>query len=264
MKYHRKPHSYKKKKPIYHSRFFRLGLLIFILLFSLFYFLFFFEFFQVEKIIITGENRVSTDDIRLAVESRLENRILFLKTKSIFLINLREAKKDILEQFPQIAKIEIKRMFPDALQVITTERLESIVYCFQEKCFLCDNEGIIFEEVTEEADLLRVVDKEKTEIPYLGDKVIEKENLSRIASEINPEIESELDIPVEEFIISSEDKLIVLTGEGWEIYLDLNSDIVWQLTKLRADLEEKIPPEKRKDLEYIELRFGNFAPFKYK
>jgi len=29
-------------------------------------------------------------------------------------------------------------------------------------------------------------------------------------------------------------------------------------------LEEKIPPESRKDLEYIELRFGNLAPFKYK
>jgi len=264
MKYYRKPHSYKRKKPIYHSRFFRLGLLIFILFSSVFYLLFFFEFFQVEKIIITGEDRVPTEEIKLAVENRLENKILFLKTKSIFLINLKETKKDILKQFSQIAQIEIKRVFPDALGVIITERLESIVYCLQEKCFLCDNEGIIFEETAGEANLLRVVDREKTEIPSLGDKVIEKENLSQMVSEIKPKIESELDIPVKEFIIFSEDKLIILTEEGWEIYLDLNSDIAWQMIKLRADLEEKIPPEKRKDLEYIELRFGNFAPFKYK
>jgi len=33
---------------------------------------------------------------------------------------------------------------------------------------------------------------------------------------------------------------------------------------LRAVLEEEILPEKRKNLEYIELRFGNLAPYKYK
>jgi len=54
---------------------------------------------------------------------------------------------------------------------------------------------------------------------------------------------------------------------GWEIYFNLQKDqkdIDWQLVKLRAVLEEKIPSENRKDLEYIELRFGNFAPYKYK
>ena len=65
-------------------------------------------------------------------------------------------------------------------------------------------------------------------------------------------------------MIVSDEKLTGLTTEDWEVYFNLQKDIEWQLTKLRAVLEEKIPPEKRKDLEYIELRFGNFAPFKYK
>ena len=40
--------------------------------------------------------------------------------------------------------------------------------------------------------------------------------------------------------------------------------VEWQLTKLEVNLKEEIPPESRKNLEYIELRFGNFAPYKYK
>jgi len=71
-------------------------------------------------------------------------------------------------------------------------------------------------------------------------------------------------ISVKEFIISSEGKFTALAEDGWEIYFDLAGDVQWQLTKLRAVLSEKIPLEKREDLGYIELRFGNFAPFKYK
>ena len=73
----------------------------------------------------------------------------------------------------------------------------------------------------------------------------------------------ELKIKTKEFIIFSE-HLNVKTSEDWEVYLNPQEDINWQLTKLGAVLEEEIPLEKRKDLEYIELRFGNFAPYKYR
>ncbi|MDP1538585.1 MAG: hypothetical protein Q8M00_00960, partial [bacterium] len=92
---------------------------------------------------------------------------------------------------------------------------------------------------------------------------IEKEDLISIL-EINSQLEENLNILIKGFIISSREKLIVLTQEGWELYFNLQEDVKWQLAKLKALLEEKIPPEKRKNLEYIELRFGNFANPKYK
>jgi len=67
-----------------------------------------------------------------------------------------------------------------------------------------------------------------------------------------------------EVSIISEERLNAKTSEGWEIYFNLEGDINWQLTKLGAVLEKEIPPEKRENLEYIDLRFGNFAPFKYR
>ncbi len=60
------------------------------------------------------------------------------------------------------------------------------------------------------------------------------------------------------------EKLTALTQGGWELYFNPRGDIKWQLTKLKVLLDEKIPPEKRKDLQWIELRFGNFANPKYR
>ncbi|MDD2696782.1 MAG: FtsQ-type POTRA domain-containing protein [Candidatus Pacebacteria bacterium] len=264
MNSYRKPHRYKKKKPIYRNRFFWLGLLTVVFLFSIFYFLFLSGFFQIEKIIISGEDKVPTEEIRSRIENKLGNKILFWQTKSIFLVNLAEMKKDVLAAFPGLAAVEIKRNFPDGLSIIVVERAGIAQWFAGERSFLLDNEGVIFETSSPESDFLKIVDANNSDNPALGLKVIEKEELSRITGKIWPELRDNLKIPIKEFLISSEDKLTVLTQEGWEIYFNLQGDVEWQLTKLKAVLEEKIPQDRRVDLQYIELRFGNFAPFKYK
>jgi len=263
MRKYRKPHQFKRKKSIFRSRFFWLGILTLFIIGTTFYFLFFSEIFQVEKVIITGEKKVSAAEIKLLIEKKSENKILFFKTKSIFLVNLNGIRKDILNNFPQIAGIEIKRGLPDTLNIVVIERLGLAIWCREEQCFLLDNEGVIFEEALSERDLIKVIDRQNINYFSLGKKVIEKERMSQIL-EITSKLESDLKIPLKEFMIVSENKLIVTTADKWEIYLNLQSDIEWQLTKLRAVLEEKIFPEERKNLEYIELRFGNFAPYKYR
>jgi len=92
---------------------------------------------------------------------------------------------------------------------------------------------------------------------------LEKDKLFKILN-INSKLKENLNIPIEKFVINDNEKLTALTREGWEIYFNLEGDIEWQITKLVAVLENKIPKEQRGDLEYIELRFGNFAPFKYR
>jgi hypothetical protein len=259
----RKPHRFKRKKSILGNRFFWLGILLLIFIGAIFYFLFLSETFQIEKIIVTGEEKVSTEEIKQFIEEKLGGKILFFPTKSTFSVNLDEIRKNILNNFPQIAEVEIKRGLPDALNVLVVERLGLVIWCQQESCFLLDNEGVIFEEALPEIDLIKIINQQSIMPPFLGDKVIEKDSLSKIFN-VASELETNLKIPIKEFIIAFEDKLIVLTEEGWEIYFNLQGDVEWQLTKLGAVLEEKIPSEKRKDLEYIELRFGNFANPKYR
>lgn len=250
----RKPHQFKKKKSIIRNRFFWRGILIFVFIISLFYFLFLSKTFQVEMITVSGEEKVSTEGIKLLVEKKLENKILFFKTKSIFLVNLDEIKNDILNNFPQTAEVEIGRGFPDALNILVIERLSLVTWCQGENCFLLDNEGVIFEEAQPEEVLPKITDKQKISAVSPGEKVIEKENLNLIL-EIERKIKENLKIDVVEFIIVSEERLNVKTAEGWEIYLNFKEDINWQLTKLNLILEERIPPEKRRNVEYIDLRF---------
>jgi hypothetical protein len=134
-------------------------------------------------------------------------------------------------------------------------------FCREEDCFSLDKEGVVFEINDHPGPLIRTVIF-NGEIE-LGDKVIGKEELNQLL-EVNSRLERDLDIAVKELLISSSEKLTVLTQEGWEIYLNFREGTEWQLTKLKVLLDEKIPPEKRKDLEWIELRFGNFANPKYK
>jgi len=262
MRGYRRPHRFKKKKLVFRNKFFWLGILIFVFISSLFYFLFFSFTFQLEEIVITGEKRASTEILKELVENRLENKILFIRTKSIFSVNLGKIREDILNNFPQIAEVEISRGFPDVLNILVVERLEVAYWCQGEQCLLLDNEGVIFGDFSTEKDLIKIMDERDLGTFLLGEKVIEKEDLSKILT-IRDKIKSDFKILLEEFILD-EEKLTVLVEDNWEIYFDLEGDVDWQLTKLNAVLEEKIPKDRRGDLEYIELRFGNFAPYKYK
>ncbi|TET84066.1 MAG: FtsQ-type POTRA domain-containing protein [Candidatus Nealsonbacteria bacterium] len=260
----RKPYRIKKQKSIISYRFFWLGILIFVILFSIFYFLFFSQTFQVEKIIVTGEEKVAKEDLKLLVEEKLEKKILFFKTKCIFLVNLNEIKKDILNNFPRVAEVEIGRGFPDALNIVVVEKFGLAVWCQTEQCFLVDNEGVIFEEIFDiDPKAFKIKNLALVSELKLGDKVIEKEKLNQVL-DIESKLRDNLKIPLTAATIVSEERFNIKTLEGWEIYFNPERDMEWQLTKLRAVLEEEILPENRKNLEYIELRFGNFANPKYR
>ena len=57
-------------------------------------------------------------------------------------------------------------------------------------------------------------------------------------------------------VIVSEERLNVKTSEGWEIYFNTADDLDWQVQELALVLEKQITPEKRRNLEYIDLRFS--------
>lgn len=255
MKSYSKIHRYRKKRYMLKNRFFWLASLALTLVTFLVSFLFFSGTFliEIEKVVVTGEQEVSEETIKTLIPPQ-----------NIFLIDIQAIRMEILESFPQIAEVEISRGFPDSLNISVVERAPLTVWCQKDECFLLDDKGIIFKKTAVEAGdqrtLIRNLDDGE---PNLGKRVIGEEELSKMLK-VESLLESSLKIGVKEFMISSDDKLVALTEDGWEIYFSLTNDIDWQTTKLRAVLEEKIPQEDRRDLEYIDLRFGNFAPYKYK
>ncbi len=274
MKKYRKPYRVKKKKPIFRNRFFWLGILIFVVIIGIFYLICFSAFFQIKEIKISGNSafaeasadkqKVSIEDIRNVIEKEVEQKFLFWPSKSIFLINLKEINEMVLEEFPQLAKVNLKRSFPDTMLIEIEERKPVAIFLQNENIFFIDREGIIFEQVVDvKPQQIITRNLDATKELKLGEKVIEKELLSKIL-EIEFKLKTDLKIESPEILVVSEERLNVKTSEGWEIYFNLEGDINWQLTKLGAVLEKEIPLERREDLEYIDLRFGNLAPFKYR
>ncbi|MGB9743492.1 MAG: cell division protein FtsQ/DivIB [Minisyncoccales bacterium] len=264
---YRKPHFFKKRKPLYRYLFFRLTILILIFLSLLIYFLFFTDYFQIKKINLTNaastdEQQFSQKDLLAAIQNKTENKILFLNSHSIFLFRINQTEKEILHEFPQLEKIEIQRQFPDTLNILIIPRKELAVFCLVDNCYLLDKEGIIFNPTGEANSLLKIIDTRNETRPQLGEKVIGEQELDYFLK-IKSQLEQDFNILINRFILSSE-KLTVVTQDGWEIYFDLKNNMDWQLTKLKILLQEKITPKQRANLEYIELRFGNFANPKYR
>lgn len=258
---YRKPHRYKKKKSIFRNKYFWLTIFVILIISGIFYLICFSSFFQIKEIKISGNQKVSSEALQGIIKKKIEKNILFFPSQSIFLVDLNQTSKDVLQNFPLIAEIQLKRNFFNTLVVDVSERKPVAILIQGENAFSLDKEGIIFEPAGLDDGLVKIIDKQKTN--NLGEKTIDKEKLSRIL-DIDSKLKSDLKIPVQQFEMESDDKLNLVMNEGWWAYFDLQKDVDWQLTKLKAVLEEKIPPEKRKDLEYIELRFGNFAPYKYK
>ncbi len=229
-----------------------------IILGVIFYFVIFSSFFQIEEIRVRGNQETSTENLKSVINSRINKKIIFFNSKSIFLANLQAISREILEKFPQITEADLERDFPDIITVKIKEKEAIGVWCQDSNYFYIDKEGIIFEKENRDsfpAPILRIKDLfYSIENLQLGKKVIEKDWLNQIFK-IESKLKNDLKIPFREIVIISEKRLDVKTVEGWEIYFNPKKDIDWQLSELDFLLKERIPPNKRGNVEYIDLRF---------
>jgi len=260
----RKPYRVIKKKSIFKNRFFWLGILILIILGGIFYLIYFYSFFQVKEIKIVGNQKVSGKEIDDLTQNQIWGKILLIQTKSIFLVDFNKVKSGLLGKFPQINKVVFKRDFPDKVQIFVEERKPVAIFISNEENFLIDKEGIVFEKVYNDMpEFLMVKNLTLQKDLNLGEKAVDIDVMSKIL-DIESKLEEKLRISLGSASLAAEDKLDVKTKESWDIYFNPKGDIGWQITKLSSVLEKEIPSEKRKDLEYIDLRFGNFASYKFR
>ncbi len=252
----------KRKEPFYKKKTFFLCLIL-IFLFFLGYFLLFSSFFQIREIKISGAEKIKEENIKNFLKLKTKKEILFWKTNSVFLIKFKDLQKEILENFPKIESVSLKVDFPNVLEVLIKERKGVALFFQENKFFLIDKSGIIFEKINNENfPQFFVIEKDKKEKVNLGNEVIEKEIMEKIL-EIEKELRS-LNLEIEKVKIKSKERVNIKTKKGFEIYFSLKEKISDQIFYLDVVLKEKIPEEKLANLEYIDLRFGNRIYFKYK
>jgi len=297
MRKYRKPHRIKKKKPFFKQKYFWTGFFGFVFSVLAIYLLIFSQYFQIENIIISGNEKTKKNEILNIIENKIQKTIFFSSTKSIYLANITEIKKQALNDFPQINDLEISKSFPNSLNVIVIERFGVAVFCqdiekedeiveedkssstefpketkvekkfislssADVRCFLIDQKGVVFEEISKDTEFLKIKKPSIKNELTLGQTAVEHDLFSKILKIFS--VLAELDIKAKKVLIVSSDRINVLTAENWEIYFDPQKDLSWQLEKLEALLKEHVSLENRNQLDYVELRFGDLAPFKYK
>ncbi len=260
---YKKSFQTRKKKSIFRNRFFWLSILFLLVLGTVFYFVLFSSLFQIKEIKISGNKKVSTGDIEEVIKNQANKKIIFFANQSIFLIDFKKTNRKLLEKFPQIDEINLKRKFPDIIKADIGERVPVGIWCRGENCFHFDKKGVIFEEGTNEGKLIIKSGIEEPEI-FLGEKIFEESYIGTIL-EIQKSLIGQMGIEIREFIISSDrKKLTAKINQGWEVYFSLKNNISDQLSNLNLVLKEKIPPEERENLDYINLRFGSRIYFRMK
>lgn len=252
---HKKHYRIRKKKSIFQRWSFWLTFLILVLLGSGFYFFIFSPIFQIKEIKITGDIEIPVEDLKNTISDKISRKIAFFNLRSIFLANVEKIDETLLEKFPQIAKVKIYREFPNVLAAQIEEREPVAVFCQGGSYFYIDREGVIFEEIPGlPSEVLLIKKSELISEIKLGKEVIDKDKMEQILK-VGNNLNNELKIPLKELLVVSDRRFNIKTLEGWEIYFNPSKDLDWQLTELGILLKEKILPEKRRNLQYIDLRF---------
>lgn len=262
--FHRKPYKARKKQSIFKNRFLWFSIFGIFLAGGIFYLIYFLPFIQINEVNTIGTEQVSSDEIKNIALQNIGQKIAFFESKSILFVDLTKIKNDILDNFPQIGKVDIKRALPNKLFIDAKEREPFCLFCKSDiDCWYFDKEGIAFEWV--QNNLLPMIKIKNTSYAsdiQSGDKVIDKGLLDKIV-DLNNKIINYLKINIAEFVIPSQGRLNVKTTDGWEIYFEPAGDLNWQVTELGLVLQQEIPPEKVSSLEYIDLRYSKVF-YKYK
>jgi cell division septal protein FtsQ len=246
----RRRKRFKIKKPFYKKKGF--WFLIFSISFFSFliWFLFFSQFFLLESL------SSNEKEIENFLKAKPKENFLKKELNFIFLLNWGKIKKEILEKFPEIKDAKVKILGFKKFKVEVEKRKEVLNFCNTQKCFVLDEKGIAFKEEKNE-NLLQIEGKKEVSLK----NEVFPEKLIQGILQVKNDFEK-MGIKIEKMKIE-EEKLEILVDKGYFVIFDPDKEITFQLKKFEISIKE-IPPEKLEKLEYIDLRFSNFAIPKFK
>lgn len=188
------------------------------------YFLFFSQFFLIKEIKVSGNKSISSENIENVARMEVSDAMFGFIPGNNFLFNKNEMVKSALtEEFSEIKSIEVKRIFPNALEIKMIEKEPTIIWCRFDDCYYIDNGGVVFTR----ADNDLKMDADKRIIKIIEERIIKEEELAE-----EKELAEKLVVEKEEVIAVAD---ISLTGE--EELEEIDSD---SKASEEEDVEEEI------------------------
>lgn len=201
-------------------------------------------FVKIREINVEGTAKLSPEKIIEIVSSKTRD-------KSILLVNSHALSQELLAAFPAIDTLQIRKTFSRDLFIRIQEREKVAVWCVdpaQHTCFAIDAKAVAFEETPIQGEF--TIFSRDPLSPYWVDAIF------AFIRNAGPEFLSAS--------VVSDSQVHLKSKEGMSIFFDPREDIAWQVTKLKAVLEKKIPSQQKKNVEYLDVRFGDQAYIKYK
>ena len=251
---YKKPHRAKKHKPLIAKASFWRSICVFAVLCGSVWLVCFSPALEVKDIEVAGAEKVSEQDCAKVIHDEVNKKIAFLDSKSILLFNMEQTKKELLARFPQVQNIKIERQFPSKIIASVEERSGvAIMGDGSGKKFLVDGNGIAFEEVFEQKELLEISVAAGRPLK-VGDEAVSKEMLSGILR-IKGDMLASSGINTVGASIETPERINLQTQDGWYVYFNPLKDIDSQLSKLAAVIGDESFKAKKANLEYVDVRF---------
>ncbi len=241
-----------------------LGATIYVFVFS--------PFTRVENCVLGGTNELSYNDVLEKVKNSLEGNFLgFIPKNNFFLVSEKRINRELTAEFKKIKSVEVTKVFSQSIIVNITERKSLIVWCSGGPCYIIDEQGYAYTgtdldspEVVQN-NLIKITDTSARPV-ILGEKVLSEEYI-RYLINLREEIEK---TPIVE--ITSEwmtpsavaEEMEIFTQEGWRMVFSAKITPEKAIRTLKTFLEEEIDEEKRKKLDYVDLRVENKVYYKLK
>ena len=104
----------------------------------------------------------------------MSNKVFgFIPGNNFFLDKNETVKSALTEEFSEIKSIEVKRIFPNALEIKIVEKEPTIIWCRLDDCYYIDNSGMVFAR----ADNNLKRDADERIIKIIEEKTIKEEEL---------------------------------------------------------------------------------------
>ena len=239
------------------------------------YALFFSGWFTIKGIEISGNQELNREEIKNLAGSHIEKSYLFGLIKpysNILFTNSENIKHSLENNYPLIESVSVnKKLFSKNLEVEIKERESVAVYCKKdlsaqagaEICFYFDRNNVFFKDAPRfSGQLFLVIEDSRNRDFKLGHSFDDAELLEKIF-ETKRVLDELKIIEYQNFVLPENSfDFWIKAKEGWNVYLDKETDISSQLVALKKFLDEKLPPDRRQTLQYIDIRINNRIYYK--
>ena len=219
--------------------------------------------FKIKFVIVEGAFVLSENEIRKEIENIMSIKVLgIIPQDRIFSFPIKNARENLYSQFGRLSYVEIERNFPDKILIKVEERKPVAVLCLSvdKECFFIDKTSFVFESAPFFSSGVFVKFFDERDL-RLGQRefLLEEEIFEKLLS-FKKRLES--NFQVIEIHLKDKDVCEFYMQDGWRLIFNEKDDLDLVYGNFMVFFKEIMDEYSNKNIEYIDLRFGNKVFYK--